>query len=96
MFAPFCSLRQARDSEMSFLFKLALLSTSNIHNGVEKSGSVFLILNELILCLGLRAAFWQAVFGTPFNAVINHTCCFDTPIRKIAYQENAKKKTPVG
>jgi hypothetical protein len=83
MFAPFCSLRQARDSEMSFLFKLALLPISNIHKGAEKSGSVFLILNELILCLGSRAAVCQAVYGTSFNAVTNLICCIDTPIRQI-------------
>jgi hypothetical protein len=59
---------------------------------LKKADLFILILKELILCLGFRAAFWQAVFGTPFNAVINHTYCFDTPIRKIAYKENAKKK----
>jgi hypothetical protein len=33
------------------LFRLALLSISNIDNGAEKSGSVFLILKELIYFL---------------------------------------------
>jgi len=56
---------------------------------LKKVDLFILILKELILCLGFRAAFWQAVFGTPFNAVINHIGYFDTPIRKIARQENS-------
>ena len=38
---------------------------------LKKADLFILILKELILCLGFRAAFWQAVFGTPFNAVID-------------------------
>jgi hypothetical protein len=66
MFAPFCSLRQARDSEMLFLFKLALLSISNNDNDAEKSGSVYFNLKRAHFmfrfpCSILAGRFWHTI-----------------------------------